>query len=96
MSAPGCKLCGKPLAYAGAVFCGAACCAEWEGGRRPADTDEASAAELFRFIGVPFTDEAKRCMAKYTDGVRRRASLLFVPNATYRGATVIERLTVKP
>lgn len=31
-----CKLCKeKPVAYPGAVFCGAACCARWEAGDRP-------------------------------------------------------------
>lgn len=29
-----CKLCGKPLAYAGAVFCGGACSQKWEMGFR--------------------------------------------------------------
>ena len=33
--ATGCRLCGKPLAYSGAVYCGAACCVRWEGGERP-------------------------------------------------------------
>ncbi len=33
----GCQLCGKRTAYTGAVFCGAACCAAWEMGQRPAD-----------------------------------------------------------
>jgi hypothetical protein len=32
----GCRLCGKKLAYTGAVYCGAACCAAWEMGQRPA------------------------------------------------------------
>jgi len=31
----GCQLCGKPACYAGALFCGAACCAQWEAGLRP-------------------------------------------------------------
>ncbi len=42
--------------------------------------------------GVPFTEEAKRCMAKYTSNVRRRTSELFVPNCSYPGSTVIDRL----
>ena len=32
-----CKLCDKPLAYPGALFCGGACSARWEGGERPVD-----------------------------------------------------------
>lgn len=32
---PACRLCGKALAYAGAVYCGSACCARWEAGERP-------------------------------------------------------------
>lgn len=32
---PGCALCGKPLAYPGARFCGAGCTARWEAGDRP-------------------------------------------------------------
>ncbi len=31
----GCQLCGNPLAYNEAIFCGAACCADWECGKRP-------------------------------------------------------------
>lgn len=30
----GCKRCGDPLAYKGAVYCGAACTARWEAGDR--------------------------------------------------------------
>jgi hypothetical protein len=31
----GCRLCGKDVAYSGAFYCGAGCCARWEGGERP-------------------------------------------------------------
>lgn len=30
----GCRRCGKPLAYPGALYCGAACCARLEAGDR--------------------------------------------------------------
>ena len=45
----GCRLCGQPLAYAGALYCSSACCARWLSGERtappssPSDLDRAKA-----------------------------------------------------
>lgn len=41
-----CLLCGKPLAYKGALYCGAACCARWEGGQRPTKLTENQALDI--------------------------------------------------
>jgi hypothetical protein len=41
-----CLLCGKPPAYKGALYCGAACCARWEGGQRPTKLTEDQALDI--------------------------------------------------
>jgi hypothetical protein len=55
-----CKLCGKPLAYPGAVFCGAACSTRWEAGERP-KTDECNHGGTCITAAVC---EARRAMEK--------------------------------
>ena len=61
-----CKRCGKKLAYVGAIFCGAACSARWEGGDRNEPSLSQLLWDLIRTINPgadgPLRDEVARAI----------------------------------